>query len=188
MVIVEYNPDWTKWFLKINQYLLPHLPRALAIEHVGSTSIPGMSAKPVIDIDVVIAGYAEFGYTKADLEAVGYLHAGDQGIFQREAFKRRPNPAEPTILDEIPHHLYICAQDNPEYQRHILFREYLRQHPEAVAAYRRVKQEILTKVGLENRQGYVDMKETQYGWFFSEILQKAKDEAANQEPGSLELE
>ena len=176
MVIVEYNPEWTAWFRQIKSFLLPHLPQALAIEHVGSTSIPGMSAKLVIDIDVVIADYDEFNYTKNALERIGYLHVGDQGIFQREAFKRQPDPPEPSILDEIPHHLYVCARDNPEFQRHILFRDYLRRHPEAVATYRQVKQEILEKVGLENRQGYVDMKEEQYGWFFAEIIQKSKEE------------
>jgi GrpB-like predicted nucleotidyltransferase (UPF0157 family) len=176
MVIKDYNAEWPAWFMQIKAALQPNLPHALAIEHVGSTSIPGMCAKPIIDIDVVIADYVEFNYTKDDLERIGYRHVGDQGIFQREAFKRQPNLAGLTILDEIPHHLYVCAQDNPEYQRHILFRDYLRQHPQAVEAYRQVKQEILSKVGQDNRQGYVDMKETQYGWFFAEIIDKAVEE------------
>ena len=106
----------------------------LGIEHVGSTSVKGMSAKPCIDIDVVIRDYSVFDAVVQKLDAIGYIHEGDLGIKDREAFKYTDKP------HLMLHHLYVCPQDSEELRRHITFRDFLRRTPEAVRKYSLVKE------------------------------------------------
>ncbi len=106
----------------------------LGIEHVGSTSVEGLSAKPCIDIDVVIKDYGVFDAVAQRLEAIGYVHEGDLGIKDREAFKYTDKPH----LQK--HHLYVCPQQSEELHRHIAFRDFLRGNPKAVEKYSRVKE------------------------------------------------
>ena len=172
-VVVEYDKKWTDDFLKIKTELQRVLTMPYQVQHVGSTSIPGMKAKPIIDIDVGLDNWADFEAVKKALAEIGYEHEGDKGITGREAFCR-DGKVHNEILDNIDHHLYVCSVDNEEYKRHILFRDYLRNHDEARDRYNQIKEEILAKVGPENRPGYVQMKEEEYGDFFEEIIEKAK--------------
>ena len=108
---------------------------AMRIEHVGSTSVEGLSAKPIIDIDVVIKDYTVFEEVVSALETIGYRHEGDLGIAGREAFKYKGK-------DHLrKHHLYVCPEDSSELKRHIAFRDYLRTHSDAVLEYSRIKEE-----------------------------------------------
>ena len=108
---------------------------AMRIEHVGSTSVEGLSAKPIIDIDVVISDYAVFEEVVSALKAIGYQHEGDLGIAGREAFKYDGK-------DHLrKHHLYVCPENSPELKRHIAFRDYLRTHSDVVREYSRIKEE-----------------------------------------------
>jgi len=133
---MPYDPHWAASFEAIRKELSEALGElALRIEHVGSTSVPGLSAKPIIDIDVVISGYDVFPETVNRLRQAGYLHEGDLGIPGREAFCYE----EKQHLQK--HHLYVCSADSAELHRHITFRNYLREHPEAAAAYAAVKEE-----------------------------------------------
>ena len=173
IVVVEYDKKWPDDFLRIKTELQKVLTMPCQIQHVGSTSIPGMKAKPIIDIDVGLENRGDFEMLKSELTSIGYLHEGDRGITGREAFGRS-GTVHNEILDNIDHHLYVCAIDNEEYKRHILFRDYLRSHTEARDRYNQIKEEILAKVGSENRAGYVQMKEEEYRDFFEEIIEKAK--------------
>ena len=136
-IIVEpYTEEWKRDFLAIAGEIREALGElALRIEHVGSTSVPGLSAKPIIDIDTVIKDGSVLADAISRLEAIGYRHKGDLGIAGREAFAYEGK----THLQE--HHLYVCPQDSPELKRHIAFRDYLRAHPEAVREYSRIKEE-----------------------------------------------
>jgi GrpB-like predicted nucleotidyltransferase (UPF0157 family) len=97
--------------------------------------VEGLSAKPVIDIDVVISDRSILPEVISALESIGYSHEGDLGIPGREAFKYEGK-------DHLKkHHLYVCAQDAEELKRHIAFRDYLRSDPDAVAEYSRIKEE-----------------------------------------------
>lgn len=107
---------------------------AVAIEHVGSTAVEGMAAKPIIDIDVVIADYSVFEKVAARLDIIGYTHEGDLGIKEREAFSYTGK------LHLQPHHLYVCPQNSRELHRHIAFRNFLRSDPNAVLRYSLVKE------------------------------------------------
>ena len=136
VVVEPYNEAWKEDFAAIRGELEGALgDLALRIEHVGSTSVPGLSAKPVIDIDVVIRDRSQLPDVVSAMASIGYHHEGDLGIPGREAFKYE---GKEHLRN---HHLYVCAQDSAELKRHVAFRDYLLSHPEAVAEYSRVKEE-----------------------------------------------
>ena len=123
----------------------------IGIEHVGSTSVKGMSAKPCIDIDVVIRDYSVFDAVVQKLDAIGYIHEGDLGIKDREAFKYANKPHLMT------HHLYVCPRDSEELHRHIVFRDFLRKNSEAVKKYSQVK-ETAAKLFPDSIDQYIEYK------------------------------
>src|ERR1035437_10199467 len=133
VIMVEYDPRWGEAFALLRQELAGVLGNvAIAIEHVGSTAVLGLCAKPIIDIDVVVAE-RQVGEAIRRLAALGCVHQGDLGITGREAFTGLPGrPA---------HHLYVCRPETPALREHIAFRDYLRAHPDAAAAYGVVKRE-----------------------------------------------
>ena len=136
VVVLPYDEQWSQDFRRIKAELTDALGQLMiGIEHVGSTSVQGLSAKPVIDIDVVIKDYSEFESVVSALGKIGYRHEGNLGIVGREAFKYDGKEH----LKK--HHLYVCPEDSPELKRHIAFRDYLRTHPDAVRAYSRIKEE-----------------------------------------------
>lgn len=136
VVVQPYNEAWEQRFAEIRAEIQDALGAlALRIEHVGSTSVRGLSAKPVIDIDVVISDGSVLGAVIAALEKTGYRHEGNLGIEGREAFKYDGKE------HLMKHHLYVCPLDSPELKRHIAFRDYLRSHPDAAREYSRVKEE-----------------------------------------------
>lgn len=147
VLVTAYDPQWPEDFEGIRLELQAVLEKiALAIEHVGSTAVPGMSAKPIIDIDVVIRDYSVFPEVVSRLEAVGYRYEGDLGIPGREAFCYEGK----NHLQK--HHLYVCPSDSRELHRHITFRNFLRTHPEEAAAYSAVKEKAarLNPNGIED--------------------------------------
>ena len=136
VVVTSYDKTWAKDFIEIRDELNTVLKDlVLGIEHVGSTSVEGLSAKPIIDIDVVIQDRDKLPEVISALQKIGYFHEGDQGIPGREAFKYEGKE------HLRKHHLYVCAQDAEELRRHIAFRDYLRNNPDAVAEYSRIKEE-----------------------------------------------
>ena len=135
VVVVPYDEAWKNAFEEIKTEIEAEIGALIiGIEHVGSTSVEGMSAKPCIDIDVIIKDYSVFGEIVRKLGAIGYIHEGDLGIKDREAFKYADKPHLMT------HHLYVCPRDSEELHRHIAFRDFLRKNPEAVKKYSRVKE------------------------------------------------
>lgn len=166
-VISRYSKEWITMFKMISSFLEKNVETYTRIEHVGSTSIPGMDAKPVIDIDIEIKSKSDFNKIKRELEDIGYLHCGDQGIEGREVFKR--SGTKKSMLDEIIHHLYVCTSDSIEYKKHILFRDKLRANKSLMEEYKAIKYEILEQVGSTNRQGYVETKQNNYKNFFDRV-------------------
>ncbi|MCR5798509.1 MAG: GrpB family protein [Lachnospiraceae bacterium] len=135
VVVLPYDRQWGQDFRQIKNELKNALgDLALRIEHVGSTSVQGLSAKPIIDIDVVIKDYTVFEDVVFALNKIGYRHEGNMGIEGREAFKYDNK-------DHLKkHHLYVCPQDSAELARHIAFRDHLRRDPEAVREYSMIKE------------------------------------------------
>ena len=142
VTVLPYSSEWQRSFCRIKTILEAGLCGIhCAIEHVGSTSIPGMVAKPIIDIDVVI-DRRDFGETKNRLKTMGYVHEGDLGIMDREAF----DLTDATRRAGLPeHHLYVCPHDSEELRRHIAFRDYLRTHPEQRAELSSLKQQLVRR-------------------------------------------
>lgn len=135
VIVTPYNPQWPRDYDAIRKEVAEGLGElAIAIEHVGSTSVPGLSAKPIIDLDVVMTDYGVFPEVVSRLAKLGYVHEGNLGISDREAFCYEGKEH----LHK--HHLYVCPAGSEELRRHITFRNYLRSHPEAAEAYGTVKE------------------------------------------------
>ena len=136
VVVLPFDEQWKYDFVQIKAELANALRQlAIEIEHVGSTSVQGLSAKPIIDIDVVIKDYSELENVISALGKIGYQHEGNLGITGREAFKYEGKE------HLRKHHLYVCPEDSQELRRHIAFRDYLKTHPDAVREYSRIKEE-----------------------------------------------
>jgi GrpB-like predicted nucleotidyltransferase (UPF0157 family) len=135
VIVLAYDPTWKEAFEEIKREIESAIgDLIIGIEHVGSTSVEGMSAKPCIDLDVIIKDTVILDAVVAKLETIGYIHEGDLGIKDREAFKYSNKPHLMT------HHLYVCPQCSEELHRHIIFRDFLRSDPEAVKKYSAIKE------------------------------------------------
>lgn len=136
VVVLPYDAKWISDFHAIRQEIEDAIGEMIiAVEHVGSTAVEGLPSKPCIDIDVVIKDYSVFDAVVDKLGSIGYIHEGDLGIEDREAFKYLDKPHLQT------HHLYVCPQHSKELHRHITFRDFLRKNPDAVKRYGAVKEE-----------------------------------------------
>ena len=135
VTVLPYDRTWKSDFEEIRKEIEQAVGEwIVGVEHVGSTSVEGMSAKPCIDIDVIIRDYSVFAAVVRGLETVGYIHEGDLGIKDREAFRYSGKPHLRT------HHLYVCPQNSQELHRHLVFRDFLRNNAEAVRKYSEVKE------------------------------------------------
>jgi len=140
--VVDYDPEWPEMFQKLKDRIWPFLcDAAVAIEHVGSTSVIGMAAKPVIDADIVIASTADLPVLIVRLENLGYKHRGNLGIDGRDAFA--------TPKDQPAHHLYVCIQNSLALRNHIAVRDYLRTHRSQAMAYSDLKKQLAKQFASE---------------------------------------
>lgn len=161
VTIQESDAAWSRVFEAIRLRIAVALEGiAAAFEHVGSTAVPGLAAKPIIDIDVLLISASDLPSAIEKLTRLGYEHRGDLGVAGREAFKP---PA-----GDFPHHLYVCPPDSQAYRRHLAFRDYLRLHPDEARAYAQLKRELAAKFG-EDRDAYTQAKSS----FVEEVLRRA---------------
>ena len=135
IVVVDYNPEWPTIFEQLHARVWPVVQDiAVAIEHVGSTSVPGLAAKPIIDMSVIVTSEREIPLAIERLSTLGYIHQGDLGIEGREAFK---------FPDGSPaHNLYVCPQGSLGLENHLMVRDYLRVHPERAREYGDLKKRL----------------------------------------------
>ena len=133
--VLPYDESWKLAFEEIKSEIVDVLGELImGIEHVGSTSVEGLSAKPCIDLDVIIKDYSVFDVVVRKLESIGYIYEGNLGIADREAFKYAHKPYL------MQRHLYVCPQYSEELYRHITFRDFLRSNPEAAKKYGMTKE------------------------------------------------
>mgnify|MGYP001809793020 FL=1 len=158
MLIHPYSASWNSQFDAIKNILDEVLQGIdYRIEHVGSTAVPGLAAKPIIDIDIVYKDPFDFQSIKTALEAIGYSHNGNQGIEDREVFKRKEG-AQHEVLDSLRHHLYVCSADSPALKRHLITRDYLRNNEWAKAEYQQLKYDLAENAG-QDQKSYAALKE-----------------------------
>ena len=148
--LVDYDPDWPRIFNQIRDGIWPSVcDLALAIEHVGSTSVPGITAKPIIDIDLVIKSMADLPAVVERLAPLDYKHRGNLGVEGRVAFLSPQNRPY--------HHLYVCAQNSSALRNHLTVRDHLRDHPRDAAVYSELKRGLAEQFPHE-RERYVEGK------------------------------
>ncbi len=139
--MVAHSPEWARQFELVAGELATILAGVPvnAIEHVGSTSVPGLPAKPVLDVDVVVQRETVTSAIRA-LECGGYIHCGDLGLTDRVAF---------TATDERPsRNVYLCVADTLHLRNHLAVRDVLRARSDLRDRYGAVKQQLARKPGM----------------------------------------
>jgi GrpB-like predicted nucleotidyltransferase (UPF0157 family) len=161
VIVVDYDPAWVGVFEALRKQIAGVLgDTASAIEHIGSTAVPGLAAKPIIDIDVLLTSETVLPEAIERLARLGYVHQGDLGISEREAFL--------TPSGAPAHHLYVCPPNSREFQRHVAFRDYLRTHPTEAKAYGDLKKALAARFR-DDREAYMAGKDE----FVRELVARA---------------
>ena len=136
VIVEEYNPLWAKQFQEVKRELEGYLQGTsyLSIEHVGSTSVPGLAAKPILDIDIVIERPQLQDVIDALTTKGGYEYRGDLGIAEREAFRKAG--AQPA------RNLYACIAGSQALRNHLAVRDWCRSDEQALQTYAQKKREL----------------------------------------------
>ena len=145
--VVDWDERWARAYEAEREALAEALgPAALAIHHIGSTSVPGLAAKPVVDVLVEASGLAAVDAAAPRVEALGYEARGEYGMPGRRYFSR-PAGNGPAA------HVHAFRSGDPRVERHLRFRDYLRAHPAEAARYAALKRE-LAAAHARDRDGY----------------------------------
>lgn len=164
----DYNEDWKEKFEKERKTLSQIFKEdALEIQHVGSTSIPGLEAKPIIDIAIAVKELEIALKYVEKMEEAGYSFRGNAGVEGRYFFAKGPE-------DNRTHYVHIEPINSPNWETHIFYKKYLLEHPEIVAEYEKLKEE-LARLYPEDRKKYTSGKND----FIQKILNKARKEYKN---------
>ena len=169
LTISPYDPRWPEEFEAESRRIHASLgPLALRIDHVGSTSVPGLAGKPVIDIQISVEKLHPMDPYQVLLEQIGYTHVphADDVIYP---FLHRPETWPHT------HHVHVCQAGDSEERRHLAFRDYLRDHPELTLEYAQVKRDLVRKFSaetFESRNAYAEAKSV----FIAPVLERALKE------------
>jgi GrpB-like predicted nucleotidyltransferase (UPF0157 family) len=173
MLIEKYSSNWVKDFTVLKREIENVLNGInCTIEHIGSTSVPNLDSKPIIDIDIIYLNQTDFEKIKSGLEKIGYSHNGNQGIEDRDVFKRNEKQ-QSEILDIIKHHLYVCSVRSKALERHILSRNFLKKNDWARLQYQQMKYELAEKAN-QNRKIYAELKELNVNDFIDSIIEQEK--------------
>ncbi len=165
--VVPHDARWPALYIEEVARIEPILSShgiALRVEHTGSTAIPGLDAKPILDILAGRRSDEERGAAIAALQAAGYQYRGEQGIPGRDFF-RRGEPRQ--------YHLHLVLIDSAFWRDHRAFRDFLRSHPDAAARYGLVKRELAARYP-HDREAYIDGKTE----FVTTILAEAASAAS----------
>lgn len=159
--IFDYDHNWPTAYDRERAALSEAFgPYALDIQHVGSTSVPGLAAKPIIDIGVAIRKYPLPDSIVQAVTNLSYEHKGEYGVPHRHYF-RKGTPRT--------HHIHALELDGEEWVNHILFRDYLRAHPDQARRYETLKRNLASRYA-HDRETYTDSKAP----FIKDILDKAR--------------
>jgi GrpB-like predicted nucleotidyltransferase (UPF0157 family) len=163
--LAPYCTEWPRLFTAEREVLRRAVGELfLGVQHIGSTSVPGLMAKPIVDIAAAVANFEAAAACVAPLEAEGYVYTGENGIPRRHYFDK----GTPTLF-----HLHVLEIESAEWRKHLLFRDYLIAHPEAATAYAALKQELAVRFRTD-RPAYTEAK----GEFVMGIVRRARGEIA----------
>ncbi len=143
--ISNYSDKWPTVFEELREVFEFYLGSLICgIYHVGSTSVAGLAAKPIIDIDLEIDSDDKLQKAILKLKKLGYIYLGDLGIKNREAFKQENNRVPLTKKDRVwhKHNLYVCSKGALSIQNHLAFRDFLRANPDKAREYGELKKRI----------------------------------------------
>jgi GrpB-like predicted nucleotidyltransferase (UPF0157 family) len=165
--LVEYNPAWSGMYRPEAKRVQSVLPAGLvlAVEHFGSTAIPGLVAKPIIDILVAVRSVPEAREVAVSpMESLGYAFWTDNPKRDRLFFVKGLPPSAPSRT----HHVHMTEFGGEMWMR-LLFRDYLRIHPEEAARYGALKLELMERYK-DDREAYADAKSA----YVEEIMSLAR--------------
>jgi GrpB-like predicted nucleotidyltransferase (UPF0157 family) len=155
VVIYDYDPEWPRLFAEERDRLKPVISAfAVSIEHVGSTAVPGLCSKPIVDLQVAVERLEPPDRYSAALAPFGYVLRVDPANTERHAFGKRDAQGRRTMPG---YNLHIVEHDGAEYRCHIGFRDYLRTHPDAAREYAELKRRLAIEYGTD-RDGYTNAK------------------------------
>jgi len=164
--IVPYDSNWPRQFDVERERIAAALgPVALRIDHNGSTSVPGLAAKPIIDIQISVRDLQPMGAYSTGLERLGYIHVPhpDDAFCP---FFHRPSGWPHT------HHVHVVPSDGEEERRTLAFRDYLREHPTCAYEYEDLKRSLATQhnaADFSSQQAYAEAK----GAFIEDVIHRA---------------
>jgi GrpB-like predicted nucleotidyltransferase (UPF0157 family) len=149
--IAQYDPTWPTEYERERDLIADALGDLMvAIEHVGSTAVPGLGAKPIIDIMVGVRSLADSEKCVGPLEGLGYEYKGEFGIPGRLYFRRFAD-------GNRSHQIHMVEIGSDFWERHLLFRDYLREHPREARDYYELKLRLAGEFGCD-REGYTEAK------------------------------
>jgi len=167
--VVPYDPHWPQAFAQASAAVASVMGgNLLAIHHIGSTSVPGLDAKPVIDMLAVVAELAVVDAHSDAIRSIGYEVMGEFGIPGRRYFRRDDAAGMRT------HQIHAFQSDSPQIDRHLAFRDYLRAHPAVAAEYAAIKRR-LAAAHPNDIEAYMDGKDAFIKRVEAEALAWAKN-------------
>lgn len=162
--LVDYDPTWPILYEEEKDSILGVIGDFIIdIQHIGSTAVPGLGAKPIIDIMVAIHRLTLVEKCVQPLQTIGYEYRGEYGIPGRHFFRKPPSDSGART-----HHLHMVEKESDFWERHILFRDFLRVHPEEAQRYHQLKKELAAKFA-SDRDAYTEAKTS----FIESLVKKA---------------
>lgn len=149
--VSSYNEKWIQMFMEEAEKLnLIFGNELIDIYHIGSTSVPGLKAKPIIDIMPVIKDINNVDKYNLEMQEIGYVPKGENGIVKRRYFQKGG--------DNRTHHVHIYQIGSCEINRHLAFRDYLKSHPDEMKNYGELKEKLAQQFPL-NKKSYINGKD-----------------------------
>ncbi len=174
VVIVEYDPAWPRLFDEESARVREAAASSiLAVEHIGSTAVPGLAAKPIVDIMAGVAGAEAAELCLEPLAGVGYTDVTPQPAEEKEWFYclgRHPSEGRG-------YHVHLMQYPSACWDRHVLFRDYLREHADVAREYEQLKRELAARYA-DDRPAYTEAKDD----FIGGVLARARREMEDKKP------
>ena len=149
--IVEHDPEWPRVFEREAEAILEECrPCITEVHHIGSTSVSGLAAKPVLDMMPVAATPGDGAKAVPNMTMLGYLYRGENGLPGRFYFDR-------VVDGRTVAHVHMFPARHPDVRKHLVFRDHLRAHPDAAHDYERLKRTLASQYR-DDRRTYTDAK------------------------------